>query len=112
MDSEDGSFGKPGLPSLFPVKGALTHHPQAGGGIPPVGRDRALSEGAMRVLRNPRAAERKRNVLRPRTFLFRPAAYAFDCAQSKAWVRELGYDEAENGGIKERRNTVVWQSII
>ena len=30
---------------LFP-KGALTHHlPEAGGGIPPVGRERALSEG-------------------------------------------------------------------
>ena len=32
--------------SLFPEGGALTHHQsQTGGGIPPVGRDRALSEG-------------------------------------------------------------------
>ena len=33
--------GQPGRFSFFP-KGALTHHPQAGGGIPPVGRARAL----------------------------------------------------------------------
>lgn len=37
--------GQPGRYSFFP-KGALTHHPpKAGGGIPPVGRARALSEG-------------------------------------------------------------------
>ena len=40
-----GRSGQPGRYSFFP-KGALTHHPQAGGGIPPVGRDRALSEGS------------------------------------------------------------------
>ena len=40
-----GRSGQPGRYSFFP-KGALTHHPpMAGGGIPPVGRDRALSEG-------------------------------------------------------------------
>ena len=40
-----GRSGQSGRFSFFP-KGALTHHPPlAGGGIPPVGRDRALSEG-------------------------------------------------------------------
>lgn len=40
-----GRSGQSGRFSFF-SKGALTHHPLlAGGGIPPVGRDRALSEG-------------------------------------------------------------------
>ena len=37
--------GSPGRSAFSGPKGALTHHPQAGGGIPPVGRARALSEG-------------------------------------------------------------------
>ncbi|MGO5097544.1 hypothetical protein ACTQ34_17345 [Agathobaculum sp. LCP25S3_E8] len=42
--------GKPGAFLFFIPKGALTHHPPlAGGGIPPIGRDRALSEGAAAV---------------------------------------------------------------
>lgn len=40
-----GALGDTGCP-LFSQKGALTHHPQAGGGIPPVGRARALCEAA------------------------------------------------------------------
>ena len=40
-----GALWESGALLIFP-KGALTHHPPlAGGGIPPVGRDRALSEG-------------------------------------------------------------------
>ena len=38
--------GSPGRSAISGPKGALTHHPPlAGGGIPPVGRNRALSEG-------------------------------------------------------------------
>ena len=39
------------LSSPLPGKGALTHHLQADGGIPPVGRARALSDGEFRSLR-------------------------------------------------------------
>lgn len=41
-----GRSGQPGRFSFSTKGGALTHHPPlAGGGIPPAGRDRALSEG-------------------------------------------------------------------
>ena len=40
-----GALRETGALLIFP-KGALIHHPpMAGGGIPPVGRDRVLSEG-------------------------------------------------------------------
>ena len=42
---------KEALSSPLPGKGALTHHLQADGGIPPVGRARALSDGEFRSLR-------------------------------------------------------------